>query len=95
MRAKYSDKVWEQFAYTFEKSDFWNAAIHFDAKFVCYCCVLKSLLLSCPKQSSTSKMTVVIVGSFHGFHEQITLTWYLPVRSVFSCEACFLGSLYN
>ena len=83
MRAKYSHEVWEQFAHTFEKYDVslkMYVMIH-DLYGNVLCQNLDFLL--CLKQSATGKMTVLTVGSFHGFHEKVTLTRYLTVRYVF------------
>ena len=80
--AKYSHRVWERFAHTFEESDFspkMFALIHdlyANVLFQNLCFIL------CLKQSATGKMTVLTVGSFHGVHETVTLTWYLLVRHV-------------
>ena len=83
MRAKYSHKVWERFAHTFENFDFRRKM--YTLRHNLYANVLYRNLcfIICLKQSATGKMTVLTMGSCHVFYEKVTLTWYLPVRSVF------------
>ena len=83
MRVKYSHKVWEQFAHTFAKPDFYTKMHTVIEDLYANVLCRNPGFLPCLKQSATGKMTVLTVGSFHGFHENVTLTWYLPVRSAF------------
>ena len=95
MRVKYFYKVWEQFAHTFEKSSVSPnpyILIHdLHASIVCW----NRCFLVCLRESATGKMTVLTVGSFHGFHEKIILTCIYQPDTCFSCETYFLDSLYN
>ena len=56
--------------------------MHFDTVFVYYYCVFKPIFLLCSKQSAAGKMSGLTMGSLHGFHKNVTLTWHLQVRSV-------------
>ena len=83
MRAKYSHKVSEQSAHTLAKPDF-QPKMHTLIQDLYANVLCRNLgFLDCLKQSATGKMTVLTVGSFHGFHEKVTLTLNLPVRSAF------------
>ena len=81
MCAKYSHGVWERFAHTFVNSDFPQKYAHVDTVFVYSYCEFKPLLVGL-KQNATGKMTGPAMGPFHGFHEKVILTLYLPVRSM-------------
>ena len=74
MRAKYSHKVWERFAHTFENFDFRRQMYTLRHNLYANVLCRNPGFLPCLKQSATGKMTILTVGSFHGFHEKVTLT---------------------
>ena len=83
-------RVWEQFAHDFEKSNI-RPKVHILIQDLYATIVCSSLcFLLRLKQSATGKMTRPTIGSFHGFHEKVTSTGYVPVRSLF-----FMSSLLS
>ena len=74
MGAKYSHKVWKQFAHTFEKSDS-RPRMYISMQDLYATIVCSNLcFLLCLKHSATGKMTRPTIVSFCGFHEKVTLT---------------------
>ena len=87
--AKYSHKMWEQFAHTFEKSDLWLKVyilIHdLYATIVCWNLCFPMFETKCYRQNDCTDH-----GIISWFSEKVTLQWYLPVRSLF-----FMGGLLS
>ena len=75
--------VWQRSAHNCEKYDIgpemYIVMGDLYATIVSHLCVLIWL-----QQSVTGEMTRAAVGSCHDFHEKVTSTWYVLVRSVFS-----------
>ena len=67
----------------------------FPAVFVLDLFLLRSFwnlhFLLCLEESATTKMTALTDRSFYGFHEQVSATWYLPVRFTFLLKITFSG----
>ena len=69
--AKHSHGMWEQFAHTFEKSDFWlNMRVFWYTIFV-WRQFWKLHFLVCVWRSAVGKMTVLTIGSYQGFVKNI------------------------